>query len=51
VSHYKYHVFFCCNQREPGAACCTTITRRKMRDYAKARVKVAATCLARERCG
>ena len=22
MSHYKYHVFFCCNQREAGAACC-----------------------------
>ena len=22
MSHFKHHVFFCCNQREPGANCC-----------------------------
>jgi len=39
VSHYKYHVFFCCNQREAGAACCNNHHAQEMRDYAKARVK------------
>jgi len=39
VSHYKYHVFFCCNQREPDAACCNNHHAQEMRDYAKARVK------------
>jgi hypothetical protein len=22
MSHFKHHVFFCCNQREPGETCC-----------------------------
>lgn len=39
MSHYKYHVFFCCNQREAGAACCNNHHSQEMRDYAKNRVK------------
>ena len=22
MSYFKHHVFFCCNQREPGETCC-----------------------------
>lgn len=39
VSYYERHVFFCCNQREPGAQCCNNHGAQALRDYAKARVK------------
>lgn len=39
MSHYQYHVFFCCNQREPGETCCNNHCARQLRDYAKDRVK------------
>jgi len=37
--YYRYHVFFCVNQRENGEACCADKGATAMRDYAKARVK------------
>lgn len=39
MSYYKRHVFFCCNQRAPGEACCNNHGAQKMRDYAKDRIK------------
>ena len=41
MSYYDKHVFFCCNQREPGAdrPCCAGKGAAEMRDYAKKRVK------------
>ncbi len=36
---FKYHVFFCCNQREAGEPCCARFNAQKMRDYAKQRIK------------
>lgn len=39
MSHYRYHVFFCINQREGGEACCANHGSPAMRDYAKARIK------------
>lgn len=39
MSHFQYHVFFCCNQREPGATCCNNHGAQALRDYAKDRVK------------
>ena len=39
VSYYQHHVFFCCNQREPGANCCNNHGAQEMRDYCKSRVK------------
>jgi len=38
-SYYRYHVFFCTNQRDDGTACCANHNAQAMRDYAKARVK------------
>jgi (2Fe-2S) ferredoxin len=38
-SHYRYHVFFCTNQREDGSACCGDHDAQAMRDYAKQRIK------------
>ncbi|MGB8435278.1 MAG: NAD(P)H-dependent oxidoreductase subunit E [Burkholderiales bacterium] len=39
MSYYQRHVFFCCNQREPGEACCADRGAKDMRAYAKDRVK------------
>ncbi|MGZ8212020.1 MAG: (2Fe-2S) ferredoxin domain-containing protein [Burkholderiales bacterium] len=39
MSYYKRHIFFCCNQREPGAQCCCNHGAQEMREYAKARIK------------
>lgn len=39
MSYYEKHVFFCCNQREPGAQSCNNHGSQKMREYAKDRVK------------
>ena len=40
MSYYEHHVFFCCNQREPGdRPCCAGKGAHEMRDYAKKRVK------------
>ncbi|MCX7139997.1 MAG: (2Fe-2S) ferredoxin domain-containing protein [Proteobacteria bacterium] len=40
MSYYAHHVFFCCNQREPGGrACCNDRGASAMRDYAKKKMK------------
>lgn len=39
MSHYTHHVFFCCNQREPGETCCNNHGASRLRGYAKERVK------------
>ena len=39
MSHFKYHVFFCTNQREQGQMCCNNHGATAMRDYMKAKVK------------
>ena len=38
-AYYRYHVFFCINQREAGKPCCADKGSVAMRDYAKDRVK------------
>lgn len=40
-SFYKYHVFFCLNQREEGASrpSCASCNAQDMQEYAKKRVK------------
>ena len=37
---YKYHVFFCLNQRENGEACCADKGAEAAFDHMKARVKM-----------
>ncbi|HEC13979.1 MAG TPA: (2Fe-2S) ferredoxin domain-containing protein [Acidiferrobacteraceae bacterium] len=37
--YYKYHLFFCVNQRQEGEACCANAGGVAMRDYAKGRIK------------
>jgi (2Fe-2S) ferredoxin len=39
MNHFKHHVFFCCNQREPGSNCCNNHGAQDLRDYAKNKVK------------
>ena len=38
-SYYRYHVFFCLNRRDDGAACCCDHDAEGMFDYAKRRIK------------
>ena len=39
MNYFQYHVFFCLNRREDGAACCTDHGAEQMFDYMKSRVK------------
>lgn len=39
MSHYQRHVFFCCNQRDGGRACCEDHGASRVRDYCKQRIK------------
>ncbi len=39
MSHFKHHVFFCLNQREPGENCCANHDSVAMQAYAKERIK------------
>ncbi|AFL75458.1 (2Fe-2S) ferredoxin domain-containing protein [Thiocystis violascens] len=39
MAYYRYHVFFCTNQREAGRQCCGQCDASTMRDYLKRRVK------------
>jgi (2Fe-2S) ferredoxin len=39
MSYYRYHVFFCTNQRPAGSDCCQRFGAAELREYAKARVK------------
>ncbi len=38
-SYYKYHVFFCTNQRDDGRPCCQDGYAAEMRAYMKKRIK------------
>ena len=38
MSHFKHHVFFCCNQREPGETCCAARGAVEAQTYAKDRI-------------
>lgn len=39
MSYYRYHVFFCTNEREDGAQCCAQCGAQAMRDHLKKRTK------------
>ena len=39
MSHFKRHVFFCCNQREAPEKCCASAGAADLQKYAKDRVK------------
>ena len=38
MSHFKHHVFFCCNQRPAGETCCNSLGASEMQTYAKDRI-------------
>ncbi len=38
-SYYRYHVFFCTNQRGEGEECCNNHAATEMRDYLKKQTK------------
>lgn len=38
MAYFKHHVFFCCNQREAGEACCNKLGASAARSYAKERI-------------
>ena len=38
MSYFKHHVFFCCNQREPGKSCCNDHKATVLQTYAKDRI-------------
>jgi (2Fe-2S) ferredoxin len=38
MSYFKHHVFFCCNQRQPGETCCNNHKASAMQTYAKDRI-------------
>jgi (2Fe-2S) ferredoxin len=39
MSYYRYHVFFCTNERDDGRPSCGERCSADLRDYAKSRVK------------
>jgi len=39
MARYRYHVFFCTNQREDGASCCGEAGASGLRDYLKRQSK------------
>lgn len=39
MSYFEKHVFFCINEREPGAECCSACGANEMQAYAKERIK------------
>ena len=39
MSYYRYHVFFCTNQREDGRQSCSQCNAQAARDYLKGKVK------------
>ena len=41
MSYYKYHLFFCINERDDGRAFCAQHGAQGLRDYLKKRVKEA----------
>ena len=41
MSYYRYHLFFCLNERDDGRPFCAQHGAKRMRDYLKQRVKEA----------
>lgn len=39
MSYFTHHVFFCCNQRDPGDTCCAAHGAVDLHAYAKDRIK------------
>ncbi|MEJ2612603.1 MAG: (2Fe-2S) ferredoxin domain-containing protein [Candidatus Thiodiazotropha sp.] len=41
MSYFRYHLFFCVNERSDGRSCCAQHGARGLRDYLKGRIKAA----------
>lgn len=39
MGYYRFHIFFCTNERSNGKRCCQDIGAEKMCQYAKQRIK------------
>ena len=39
MSFYKYHLFFCINERDDGSQCCSQCNAQAARDFLKKRTK------------
>lgn len=39
MGYYRHHVFFCCNRRTDGRACCEDYGASQAREHAKARIR------------
>ncbi len=39
MSYFRYHLFFCVNERSDGRPCCAQHGSKEMREYLKGRVK------------
>ena len=39
MSYFQHHVFFCCNERPAGEACCAKHGAQELQAYAKGRIK------------
>jgi (2Fe-2S) ferredoxin len=39
MSHFRHHLFFCCNQREASETCCNNQGAAELMGYAKDRIK------------
>jgi len=54
MSYYRYHVFFCTNQRTDGRQCCAQYNASGLRDHLKQRTKelgLAAPGGVHQHCG
>jgi len=38
MSYYRHHLFFCCNQRDAGEACCANHDAERLMHYLRDRV-------------
>lgn len=45
MSYYRYHVFFCTNERKDGTQCCQQQQAQAARDYVKQRVKALGAAI------
>ncbi len=45
MSYYRYHVFFCTNQRTDGSQCCQQYGAQEARDYVKQRIKALGSAI------
>ena len=45
MPYFRHHLFFCCNQRDPGDTCCANHDAEGMMRYARDRAKALGLAL------